>query len=52
MNRQTLALTDRRCDICHAPMQLKDRSAGGAITLYECPSGHLLFVGAQGQEFK
>ncbi len=46
------ALTDRRCEECDLYMHIEDRTIGGAITLYRCPLGHMLFVGAFGQVVK
>jgi len=49
MTASSLALTDRRCEECERLMAIIDRTPGGAITLYSCPVGHLLFVSAQGE---
>jgi hypothetical protein len=49
MDKETLALTERRCEECDLYMHIEDRTPGGAITLYRCPLGHLLFVGLHGQ---
>ena len=52
MNPKTLALTDRRCEECDLYMRIADRTPGGAITLYKCALGHMLFVGLHGQVMK
>lgn len=50
--RDTVTLSDRRCEECDCYMHIEDRTVGGAITLYRCPLGHMLFVGQQGQVIK
>ncbi len=52
MEQEIPALTDRRCEECDLYMHIEDRTIGGAITLYRCPLGHMLFVGAFGQVIK
>ncbi len=51
-NSDTVTLTDRRCEECDYYMHIEDRTLGGAIALYRCPLGHMLFVGAFGQAIK
>ena len=50
--RQTLALSDRRCEECDCYMWIAHQTRTGGIKLYECPLGHVLLIGAQGQVIK
>ena len=45
-------LTDRRCEECDCYLWIEDRTPGGAITLYQCPLGHLLFVDVYGRKME
>jgi hypothetical protein len=44
--------TPERCDECGKPLTVVYGSRFGGIRLYECPLGHVLLIGAQGQVIK
>ena len=45
-------LTDRRCEDCDCYMWIAHQTLTGGIKLYECPLGHVLLIGTQGQVIK
>lgn len=47
MERQPL--TGRRCAECDCYMEVIDRSPAGALTLLQCPLGHVAMIDANGQ---